>query len=189
MLILFWLTQTWLVTLRIQEYAFSGCTLSPDSKETKLGSSDEASPSAGKKYRGSFSAMSRMEVCPYSYFWWYGYLRGPGLSFVKTDKFSVGVTIFFFKNWCLMNSLPTFLFLTFLTQWTMAILSKGCKPDIFESHNSLKLNFTNIPDLRSNFVECESFLEHILLTFWLYVRQNWMTQLILAISMWGVIFL
>ena len=41
----------------------------------------------------------------------------------------------------------------------MAILSKGCKPDKFEPHNSLKLSFTNIRGLRSNFVECESFLE------------------------------
>ena len=41
----------------------------------------------------------------------------------------------------------------------MAILSKGCKPDNFEPHNSLKLSFTNIQGLNSNFVECESFLE------------------------------
>ena len=41
----------------------------------------------------------------------------------------------------------------------MAILSKECKPDNFESHNSLKLNFTNIRGLCSNIVECESFLE------------------------------
>ena len=34
----------------------------------------------------------------------------------------------------------------------MTILSKTCKPDNFESHNSLKLSFTN-------FVDCESFLE------------------------------
>ena len=40
----------------------------------------------------------------------------------------------------------------------MAILSKVCKPDNFESHNSLKLSFTNIRGLRSNFVDCESFL-------------------------------
>ena len=33
----------------------------------------------------------------------------------------------------------------------MTILSKGCKPDKFESHNSLKLSFTNIGG--------ESFLE------------------------------
>ena len=41
----------------------------------------------------------------------------------------------------------------------MVILTKACKPDNFESHNSLKLSFTNIRDLRSNFVDCESFLE------------------------------
>ena len=40
----------------------------------------------------------------------------------------------------------------------MDILSKACKPDNFESHNSLKLSFTNIRGLRSNFVDCESFL-------------------------------
>ena len=38
----------------------------------------------------------------------------------------------------------------------MAILSKA---DNFESHNSLKLSFTNIRGLRSNFVDCESFHE------------------------------
>ena len=50
----------------------------------------------------------------------------------------------------------------FLTQWIMTILSKGCKPDNFGSHYSLKLSFTNIlalRGLRPNFVECESFLE------------------------------
>ena len=41
----------------------------------------------------------------------------------------------------------------------MTILSKACKPDDFESHNSLKLSFMNIRGLRSNFVDCESFLE------------------------------
>ena len=41
----------------------------------------------------------------------------------------------------------------------MAILSKRCKLDNFGLHNSLKLSFTNIQGLRSNFVDCESFLE------------------------------
>ena len=41
----------------------------------------------------------------------------------------------------------------------MAILSKARKPDNFESHNSLKLSFTNIRGLRSNYGDCESFLE------------------------------
>ena len=35
----------------------------------------------------------------------------------------------------------------------------GCKPDNFESHNSLKLSSTNIRGLLSNFVDCESFLK------------------------------
>ena len=41
----------------------------------------------------------------------------------------------------------------------MAILSKACKPDNFESYNSLKLSFTNIRGLRSNFLDYESFFE------------------------------
>ena len=41
----------------------------------------------------------------------------------------------------------------------MAILSKACKPDNFASHNSLRLSFTKIEGLHSNFVDCESFLE------------------------------
>ena len=48
----FLLTHTSPVTLRIQEQVFSGCTVPPDIKETKLGSSNqEASPSAGKNTR------------------------------------------------------------------------------------------------------------------------------------------
>ena len=41
----------------------------------------------------------------------------------------------------------------------MAILSKGYKTDNFESHNSLKLSYTNVQGFRSNFVEYEPFLE------------------------------
>ena len=41
----------------------------------------------------------------------------------------------------------------------MTILSKACKPDNFESHNSLKLSFMNIQGLCSNFADCESFIE------------------------------
>ena len=38
-------------------------------------------------------------------------------------------------------------------------MSEGCKPDNFESQNSLKLSFMNNRGLHLNFVECESFLE------------------------------
>ena len=41
----------------------------------------------------------------------------------------------------------------------MVILSKACKADNFESHNTLKLSFTNIRDPHLNFVNCEYFLE------------------------------
>ena len=41
----------------------------------------------------------------------------------------------------------------------MAILSKGCKPNNFESQNSLKLSFMTNCVFCSNFVECEAFVE------------------------------
>ena len=74
----FLLSQTWPVTLRIQEEVFSGCNVPPDSKETELGSSDrEASPSAGKNTSVVLVPCSCMEVPPYSYFWWCGCFWGP----------------------------------------------------------------------------------------------------------------
>ena len=54
----------------------------------------------------------------------------------------------------------------------MAILLKAHKPDNTESHNSLKLSFTNIRGLRSNFVGCESSLNQTLLTFLLDVDKH-----------------
>ena len=70
----------------------------------------------------------------------------------------------------------------FLTQSIMATLSKGCKPDYFESQNSQKFSFMN-QDLCLNFVECEFALNQTLLTFLLYVRHTRITKLVLAISM------
>ena len=46
-----------------------------------------------------------------------------------------------------------YVFNLFLTQRIMAILSKGCKPDNFDSYISLKLTFANIRGPRSNFAE------------------------------------
>ena len=130
-----------------------------------------------------------MQVHPYSYFQWCGYFWGPWVSFVMTDEFSVRVT----KNtsrigvsWT--HSLAFYLFPN-LNLWIMAILSKASKPDNFEPHNSLNLSFTNIWGLCSNFVDCNISLNQTLLTFLLFVRQTWMTQLILALPLWEVIFL
>ena len=44
MLNLFWVSQTWLVPVRIQEWLFSGCALSRDGKEIGLWSSDWEAP-------------------------------------------------------------------------------------------------------------------------------------------------
>ena len=65
----------------------------------------------------------------------------------------------------------------------MAISSKGRKPDNFESRNSLKLRFTIIRGLRSILLNVKLLLNQILLIFPFYVRQTWMTRLILAISL------
>ena len=88
--------------------------------------------------------MLSIEVCPYRYFRCWGYFQGPWVSFVW--KILQGLA---------SHELTVYLsdFGLFLTQW------KGHEPDNFESFNSLKLSFTNIRGLCSNFVECGSFLE------------------------------
>ena len=101
-----------------------------------------------------------MEVCPYSYFQWYGELWLPWVSFVTTDEFPVRVRKITSRISVLWTHSLPFHFLHILTQWIMvASLSKGCKPDNFELHSSLKVSFMNIQGLRLNFVDCESFLE------------------------------
>ena len=86
MFVIFWLSQTWLVTLSIWGWVFSGSTVPPDSKETELGSSDQ-------------------EV-------WI-FLRSLGVicydRWVLTEGYKN-----YFKDWCVMNSQPTFLFWTCL---------------------------------------------------------------------------
>ena len=165
---------------------FSGCTVSPDSKVTKLGSSNqEAFPSEGKNTGVVWVLCSHMEVHPYSYFRWCGYFWGNWVSFAMTDEFSVRVTKITPRigvSWT--HSLP-FYFQPIQTYWIMAILSKTCKLDNFKSHNSLKLSFINTRGLCSNFVDCESFPEsnspHILSVwdkpgwlnrFWQFLRER-----------------
>ena len=87
-----------------------------------------------------------------------------------------------------MNSQPPFLILT-NANFEMVILSKEGKPDNFKSHNALKFGFANPRSLWLNFVGCESFLEPNPLTYLLYMRQTWMTRLILAISLCVINFL
>ena len=102
----------------------------------------------------------------------------------------------YFKNWCLSHKfkvyLSAFLILTYFWLNEMVILSKGQK-DI----NRITMNHTPLSNLALPIFKA---LVRILLnvnlslnqtfrTFLLYVRKTWMTQLILTISLWGVIFL
>ena len=118
------LSQTWPVTLRIQEPVLSGWTVLPDSKETKLGSSyKEASPSAGKN-TGVVLVPCCSWNCPSSYFRWCGYFWGPWVSFVMIDGFSVRVTKI---SWGLVFHQLTAcisVFDQFLTQWNGHIIKK-----------------------------------------------------------------
>ena len=67
--------------------------LLPDGEETEFESSDqEASSAAGKNAWVVLVPCSHMEVHPCSYFWWCEYFRGPRVSFLVTDEFSVRVT-------------------------------------------------------------------------------------------------
>ena len=98
---------------------FSGCTVPSDNKEIQLGgSSQEASPSAGKN-TGVVLVPCGTWNCVPTAVWWCGYLQGHWMSFVTTE-FSVTATIFFFfffEDWCIMNLQPSFkFFIYFLTQ-------------------------------------------------------------------------
>ena len=71
----------------------------------------------------------------------------------------------------------------FLTQRIMVILSKGRKPDSFESYNSLKLSFTSIGAFVRILLNVNLSFNQTLLTFFFYVRQIWMSELIVGISL------
>ena len=103
--------------------------------------------------------MLHREACPYSYFHWCEYSWGPWMSFVTTGEFSVRVIKITSRIGVSVTHSLLLCFILFLTPWIMVIFLKWCKPENFESHNSLKLNFTNIWGLHSNFVKHEFFLE------------------------------
>ena len=101
-----------------------------------------------------------MEVCFYSYFWWCWYLRGLWVSFVTTDEFSV-------RSQKILQGLMSDELIACLSYFDLfltneiVILSKGHKPDKSESHNFLKVRFTNIPSIRLNFAEWQFFLKWV----------------------------
>ena len=140
---------------------FSSWTVPPDSTETELGSSEqEASPSAGK-YTGvagriAHFAHGNVSLKLFPLVW-----RIPrSLGIICYDRCVLSEGHKKLLQGLVSHKLTACLsvFYLFLTQKIISILSKGCKPDRFESHNSLKLSFTNNRGLHSIFLECESFL-------------------------------
>ena len=145
MLILFQLSQTWIFVLRIQEEMFSSCPVPSDSKETKLESSrHELSPSTGKNTGAVLTPCCCWKCVPIQLFtvMW---IISRSLSVIWYNRWvlSEGLKVYF-KDWCLLNSQPNFLFLNCFKLNELWSLSEGCKPDNFELQNFLKLSFTNI---------------------------------------------
>ena len=100
------------------------------------------------------------------------------------------VKIYFDK----LQKLDYLLFYQFISWWLssineMAILSKGCKPDNFELHNSLNIASPLLEVFDQILLNVNLSLNQTLPTLLLYVRHTWMTQVILAIPLCGVIFL
>ena len=156
--IFFWLSQTWLVTFDL------GCTVPPDSKETELGSSNqEAFPLAGKKNRVVFSATFAHGSASLQLFLVVRiFLRSLGVICYNRWVLSEGYKNYF-KDCCLMNSQSTFQFVTDINSM------KSLAWWIFEA-------FVQI------FLIVDPSLNQTLLTFLLFLRQTWVTQLILLIS-------
>ena len=129
---------------------FPGCTVPHDSKETELESSDqEACPSSGKYAR---LVPFRPWKCVPRCFSWCGHFRGPCVSFVTTDGFSLRIPeitsrigISWTSNFDLFfNSMKWPYYQKYVNQINL---------------NHTTLSFTNIWCLRLNFVWCESFLK------------------------------
>ena len=138
-----------------------GYSVPPDSEKTELGSSNqEASPSARKN-----TGIVALVLChgwncvPTAISGVVDISEVPGCHLLQEMSSQWGSQKLLHR--LVYHELIAYLsiFNLFLSQWIMAILSKGCKPDSFEPHNSLRLSFTNIQGLHSNFVECESFLD------------------------------
>ena len=79
---------------------FSGCTVVPDRKETKLGSSDQdVSPSAGKNMKVDLLPCGTWKCVPTVISGVVDISEVPGCSGVLSE-----VRKNYFKGWCFMNS-------------------------------------------------------------------------------------
>ena len=161
---------------------FPGSTVRPDSIENKLGSrNQEASLSADKNIWIVLVSCYSWKCIPTAI------SGGVDISEVRECHLLWHMS----SQWGskrLLQGLVSHHFTAYLSifnpfwnQWITVILSKEWNPHNFEPHNSLNLSFTNIRGLFSFLLNINLSLNQTSLTFLLYVRQTWMTQLILAI--------
>ena len=88
------------------------------------------------KMLGSFSAMSWMEMCPYSYFRWCGYFQFSWVSFVTTDKFLVrAAKIISWVGFSWGHSLPV---------WFWTLFNSMKQPYYQKDVNQIILNHTTL---------------------------------------------
>ena len=155
---------------------FSVCTMPPDSKESELGSSDqETSPSAGKNTVIVLVPCCAWKCVPAAISHGVDISEVPGCHLLWQMSSQWGSQKL--HQGLMSHELTAYLsvFNLFLIQGIMVKLSRGCKPDNFEPHNSLKLSFMNIWGLHSIFLNVNLSLNQTFMTFLLYVRQTWMT--------------
>ena len=123
------------------------------------------------------------------YFWWCRYFWRPWVSFMMTDESLVRVSKVISKisvSWT--QSLLFQFFPLFCASKKWPYYQKHIN-EITEPQISLKLCFTNIWGLSWNFVGCKSFLKSNCHGILAQYETTSMTKLILAIFLWGVIFL
>ena len=152
--IFYWISQTWHIILRIQEWM--SCSVLLDSKETQIVSrNQEACPSVGKCTVVVLEPCCAWKCVPTTISSCVDVLETYECHLLR--QMIPQLDSQNFNNKCLIHSQSTFLIVAhFLTRWNGHWVNETVN---FESRrNSLKFSFTNIQGPQSIFVDLESFL-------------------------------
>ena len=113
---------------------FSGCTVPPDSKETKLGNwGQEDSPSVGTSTRVVLVSCCTWKCVPTTISSSVNISKVPGCHFLS---FVMSTHKNYFKDWCLMKSVYLSDFDLFLIQWNGHIIKKCAYQNNIQSGTS-----------------------------------------------------
>ena len=181
MVIFFWFSQIWPVTLWIQEHVFSGCIVPPDSKETWLECSDQnASPSVGKNTRVVLVPCCTWKCVAAAISSGVDISEVPGCHFLQQMHSQWGLQE-------LLQGLMSPELTVYLSVFDL-FLSSELWPYYQKDVNQTTLNHKILQNLALQIFVAFAWillnvnlsLNETLLTYLLYTRQTWMTQLILA---------